>query len=277
MRSKYGGSMKVAIFQMSGCGTIEKNMEDIRKAVIESSTNKANLLCLPENCHSFTTNRETTRKNLEYLNGESIAYYKNLAKEYKISISIGGFPEKISETETKFHNTHVMISEEGEIEAVYRKMHLFDIDLDEKNKFMESEIISPGKDAIVTGSGVGLTICYDLRFPELYRRLALQGAQILLVPSAFLQRTGEAHWEVLLRARAIENQCFVIAAAQTGNLEGKRDSYGHSIVIDPWGKVLFDMENVVGVGYAELDIGSLEETRAKLPSLTHIRKDLFHL
>ena len=259
---------------MSGCADIKTNMQNIREAVEKASEMGADFLCLPENCHSFTTDREKTKQNLEYLTGESMKKYQKMAKDHNLSISIGGFPEKISEDSPKFHNTHILINSSGEIEAVYRKIHLFDINIDEKNKFFESEIIAPGKETVVS-NGIGLSICYDLRFPELYRELSEKGAKIMLVPSAFLQKTGEAHWEVLLRARAIENQCFVIAAAQTGNLENKRDSYGRSLIIDPWGKILLAMKEEVGVEMAELNFEELDSIREKLPSLKHKRNDLF--
>jgi predicted amidohydrolase len=178
--------------------------------------------------------------------------------------------------EARVFNTSVLISPEGELEAVYRKIHLFDVDLGASGGgvYRESAFIAPGREVVVAQTPeavIGLSVCYDLRFPELYRALAARGAQILAVPSAFTRETGKDHWEVLLRARAIENQAFVLAPAQCGRHSETRASHGRSLVVDPWGVVLAQAGDRPCVVLAECDLGELARVRASLPALEHRR------
>ena len=166
-----------------------------------------------------------------------------------------------------------MIDAAAEVVARYDKLHLFDVDLGDQS-WRESAAYQPGSSAVVAQTPVGvlgLSVCYDLRFPALYAALSEAGAEVLSIPAAFTVPTGLAHWHVLLRARAIENACWVVAAAQTGHHEDGRETYGHSLVIDPWGKVVLDMEEDAGVGFVEIDLASVAEARAKVPVLAHRR------
>ncbi len=174
----------------------------------------------------------------------------------------------------RMFNRSLLISAEGRVVASYDKIHMFDATLPSGTVIKESSAYRPGERAVVAGTpwgGLGMTVCYDLRFPQLYRALAQRGAVMLAIPSSFQRETGKAHWHVLLRARAIENACFVIAPALCGDHPGKRMTYGHSLVIDPWGKVLADGGDAPGVVYADLDLDQVEKVRGMLPSLTHDR------
>jgi predicted amidohydrolase len=174
----------------------------------------------------------------------------------------------------------VLINRDGEVVAQYRKIHLFDVDLANGEKHYESERIVPG-DQVVTaeidGITFGLTVCYDLRFPELYRSLALRGAQVLLVPAGFTLHTGRDHWEVLLRARAIENLCYVVAPAQVGKYPPNRECFGRSMIIDPWGLVLAQAQDMPTVIMAEIDLAQIEHARAQIPCLGHRRPEVYEM
>jgi predicted amidohydrolase len=185
----------------------------------------------------------------------------------------GSFPERARDG-LRVHNTSVLVSPRGELEAVYRKIHLFDVDLADAGTFRESARIAPGDEIVVADTpagGIGLSICYDVRFPELYRELAARGALLVTVPSAFTRETGKDHWEVLLRARAIENQVFVIAPAQCGRHSPDRASHGRSLVVDPWGVVLAQLGDRPGVAVAECDLAEQQRVRERLPALRHRR------
>ena len=189
-------------------------------------------------------------------------------------VHLGSLALRPGGDDTRYVNRGIVIDDTGAIRARYDKLHLFDVDLATGGSWRESAAYAPGTGSVVaeTPAGrLGLSICYDLRFPDLYRALSDAGAEILAVPAAFTVPTGEAHWHVLLRARAIEAGCFVIAAAQTGTHEDGRTTYGHSLVIDPWGEVLLDMGDAPGVGFAEIDLARLHEVRDRIPALRHRR------
>jgi predicted amidohydrolase len=172
------------------------------------------------------------------------------------------------------HNTSVLVGPGGELEAVYRKIHLFDVDLGDGGRFTESASVAPGKEVVVAPTpfgGVGLSVCYDLRFPELYRAQAARGAALLCVPAAFARETGKDHWEVLLRARAIENQAYVVAPAQCGRHSPERASHGRSLIVDPWGIVLAQAGDRPAVIVADCDPDELERVRRRVPALEHRR------
>jgi deaminated glutathione amidase len=174
--------------------------------------------------------------------------------------------------DARVRNTSVLLGPDGETLAVYRKIHLFDVDLPGMEHLKESKAVVPGDEVVLAGTAlgpVGLSICYDLRFPELYRELARRGARVLCVPSAFTERTGKAHWEVLLRARAVENLAYVVAPAQAGSHGGGRTSHGHAMVVDPWGAVVAQVPEGEGLAVAELDFERLERLRRELPALSH--------
>jgi predicted amidohydrolase len=197
-----------------------------------------------------------------------------LARATGAWLLLGGFPEKVAENPGKLANTSVLLDPEGSIKARYRKMHLFDVEVPGGQRFCESDAVIAGAGPVVAETpwgGLGLSICYDLRFPELYRHLAQKGARILSVPAAFTRETGKDHWHVLLRARAIENLAFVFAPAQWGFHGGKRASYGHAVVIDPWGVVLAECGERDGFALAEVDLGYQDQVRRTLPCLSHRR------
>jgi len=195
------------------------------------------------------------------------------ARAHGIHVIAGGIPER-SDDQRRPYNTCAVFSKSGEIIASYRKIHLFDVDLADGTTLRESAGSLAGKDPVVVtigGFGFGLSICYDLRFPELYRALVDRGAEVLVVPAAFTLHTGKDHWHVLLRARAIESQCFVVAAAQWGKHPQGRTTYGHSLVVDPWGTVLAEAPDRIGVVVADLVRDDLRRVRTSLPSLRHRR------
>lgn len=255
--------LSVALIQMNSGTKLEKNIERAVLMSKEAISKKAAFILLPE-VFSF----RGAGAPHELIPGSSTLPLFELAKEKKVWILAGSIRE-VSHAEGKPFNTSVLINPSGKCEVIYRKMHLFQL----QDEFREADNMTPGAAPAlgeIEGIKIGLSICYDLRFPELYRHYGHLGAQILTAPSSFTTVTGKDHWEILLRARAIENQCFVLAPNQTGVGAGKLPTYGHSMVVDPWGRILAqgseDKEEVV---YAELDFGELERIRAKLPALQH--------
>jgi len=205
--------------------------------------------------------------------GPILSAMRALAREVRAHLLLGGFPERAA-VPGRIHNTSVLLDPEGEITACYRKIHLFDVDLPGGAQFRESDAIEAGTAPVVARlpwGGLGLSICYDLRFPELFRRLTEGGARVLSVPSAFTAQTGKDHWHVLLRARAIENQAYVIAPAQFGHHGGNRNSYGHALIADPWGVVLAECGAHEGIAVAGLDFAYQDGVRSRLPCLNHRR------
>eukprot|EP01023_Acetabularia_acetabulum_P044643 TRINITY_DN4492_c0_g3_i1.p1 TRINITY_DN4492_c0_g3~~TRINITY_DN4492_c0_g3_i1.p1 ORF type:complete len:243 (-),score=28.50 TRINITY_DN4492_c0_g3_i1:522-1250(-) len=232
------------------------------------------MLFLPE-CFAFLgSSSQQSLQMAEPLNGSLIQQYQSIARENSIWLSLGGFQRKGNDEDHLF-NCHVIVDNTGEIRASYDKVHLFNVDIPNGPVLMESNFTHAGDKIVACDSPVGklgLTICYDLRFPNLYQKLSFEyWAQILLVPSAFTKQTGEAHWEILLRARAIECQCYVIAAAQAGVHNHKRESYGHSIIIDPWGTVVAKLDDplATGIAVAEIDLLKMEKIREKMPIKQH--------
>lgn len=232
------------------------------------------MLCFPESFSFIGANDGDSVKIAEPLDGPIMQQYQSLARESKIWLSLGGFQEKGSQ-EAHICNTHVVIDDAGNIRSTYRKIHLFDVDVPGGRSYKESSFTEPGKDIVALDSPVGrlgLTVCYDLRFPELYEQLRFQHeAQVLLVPAAFTKITGQAHWEILLRARAIETQCYVIAAAQAGKHNDKRESYGDTLIIDPWGTVVGRLPDRVstGIAVADIDLSLVDSVRTKMPIAKH--------
>ena len=262
--------IKIAVIQMTSTSNTIQNFSHISSCIEKASANNAKMAFLPENFHFM---RSKDLWDYQDLTGPAIQSYQELAKIHKIWLSLGGFQERIPSS-TKYYNAHIIIDINGEIKSVYRKIHLFDVDIDSKNIVRESNIAEPGPvepNVVETPLGrLGLSVCYDVRFPELYRKEVIDlKADFLAIPAAFLVPTGKAHWELLLRARAVENTCFVIAAAQCGKHHENRSSYGHSMVIDPWGEVLLDMGEEIGVGFVDIDVDRIQEIRGRLPCLKH--------
>ena len=204
----------------------------------------------------------------------ALAAVKDAAKRTGMWVHIGSLGLKSERADDRWTNRSFIINPQGEVQARYDKIHLFDVDLPDGISWRESAVYGPGDRLAITDTPwgrVGLSVCYDLRFAELYRRLSDAGAHMLLIPAAFTVPTGRDHWEILLRARAIENACFVIAPAQTGTHEDGRETYGHSMVIDPWGTVLLDMGSKEALGFADIDFTQVDAVRARIPVLRHRR------
>jgi predicted amidohydrolase len=203
-----------------------------------------------------------------------LAAAREAASRLGLWVQLGSLALRPGGGEGRYVNRGFLIDQTGAIRTRYDKLHLFDVDLPTGERWRESAAYAPGSGAVVAGTPagrLGLSICYDMRFPDLYRALSDAGAEILAVPAAFTVPTGRAHWHILLRARAIEAGCFVIAAAQVGTHEDGRSTYGHSLVVDPWGEVLLDMGEEPGVGFAEIDLALLQDVRARIPALSHRR------
>ena len=265
---------KVALYQSTTGIDPEANARALEQAIGEAAAGGAEILFTPE--MSGLLDRDSARA-LTNLRGEEedivLAAAVNAAREHRIWLSIGSLA--ILGPEGKVANRTFVIDREGQVRARYDKMHLFDVDLPTGESWRESNVYSPGQGAVlVNGTPVGklgLTICYDLRFPMLFARLAESDADVISVPAAFTVPTGRAHWHILLRARAIEAGVFVVAAAQCGRHEDGRQTFGHSLVIDPWGEVLLDMEDKPGVGFADIDLKRISDVRSRIPALNHRR------
>jgi len=267
--------MRVAVVQMCSTDDLAKNLEAAEAFVREAAEAGAELVALPEN-FAFLRREGQPVPCRQGLDGEILGCARAWARELGVWLLAGTFPEIVPGDAARFHNTSVLVAASGEIEAVYRKIHLFDVDLSEDGggAYRESALVAPGDTLVVADTpfgALGLSVCYDLRFPELYRAMADRGARWLAVPSAFTPQTGKDHWEVLLRARAIENQAFVLAPAQAGRHGPDRASYGRSMIVDPWGLVLAQAADRPGVVVADCRTADLERIRAGLPALRHRR------
>ncbi len=255
--------MIAAVIQITSGSDPERNLETATHWIERAAQAGAQLIALPENLlvmrEEFDTGPNPFAQDLA---GPLTCLLRDLARRLGVVIAGGTFPERTDDA-ARVYNTSVLIDSDGEIRGVYRKIHLFDVDLPGAS-LQESKGVVAGEARVVaaTQAGtLGLSVCYDLRFPELYRELVTRGAEILLVPSAFTVPTGSDHWQVLLRARAIENQAFVVAAAQVGTHSPRRRSYGRSMIIDPWGTVLCTVGDGEGVGWADLDPARLASSR----------------
>jgi deaminated glutathione amidase len=263
--------VRAAAVQLQSTTDTEQNLASAERHIRAAVADAAELVVLPERL-DIRGAAADYGAGAEPLEGRPISWARELARELGIDLVAGSVAERRDGHE-RVSNTSVHVGPDGEIRAVYRKIHMFDIEVD-GTVYRESKHSEPADEIVLSettgGVGLGLTICYDLRFPELYRILALRGARVITVPANFTRVTGEAHWEVLLRARAIENQVFVIAPGQ-GNLPGtERDSYGNSMIIDPWGEVLA-RSPMEGEGFiaADLDLARQDDIREKLPSLAN--------
>lgn len=263
--------MKVAAVQMCSTDNVEQNLNQARGLVELAVAGGATLVALPENFAYLRSEAEDIGYT-QSLNGELTGWLRDLARFWGIYLLAGSFPE--TAPGGKVYNSSLLLDPEGTVLAHYRKIHLFDAVLPDGTVLAESRSVEPGTEvvtAVVDGVTVGLSICYDLRFPELYRRLVAAGAEVLFVPAAFTFQTGQVHWEILLRARAIENQAFVVAPAQFGQHTPNRRSYGHAMVVDPWGTLLGVAPEAESVVLADLDFDHLRQVRTKMPCLSHRR------
>ncbi|RLT21261.1 MAG: carbon-nitrogen hydrolase family protein [Chloroflexi bacterium] len=262
--------MRVGLVQINSQEDRHRNVARAIELIDQAVAQGAQLVALPE-CVTFLGRKEHHAANAETLDGETAQAFAATAKRHGIWLHGGSIIEQTGQG--KDYNTTIMFNPQGQMVATYRKIHLFDVDI-APGSYRESDTYLPGTDVVTTdvdGITLGLTICYDMRFPELYRTLALAGAKIIAVPAAFTAFTGKDHWEVLLRARAIENQCYIIAPAQWGEHPVGRQCYGRSMIINPWGTVIAQAPDGEGVVVATLDMAELERLRKSVPSLANRR------
>lgn len=263
--------VKVACVQMNSGADIDNNLRQVGEMIRDAAAQGAEFITTPENTDFMRENAKLTIDTaLEEQGHQGIAFFSALAKELKIHLLIGSMKVKVDK---KVANRSFLFNPSGHEVARYDKIHLFDVDLQNGEKYRESDSMQGGDQAVIADTAfgkVGMTICYDVRFPYLYRGLAHKGVRILTIPAAFTAHTGRAHWEVLLRARAIENGCFVIAPAQGGTHEGGRSTYGHSMIIGPWGQVLAERkEDSAGIIIHEINLEDVTGARQAVPSLQH--------
>jgi predicted amidohydrolase len=266
-----------AVVQLTCTSDAEANWASADSLVRAAAARGARFVATPENTNYLGPHAEKVRL-AEPLDGPTCGRFAALARELGIHLLLGSFNERAADSDaaTRCFNTSVLFAPDGTILATYRKIHLFDVCVPPDVVFQESSTVVPGETVVVAETPlarIGLSICYDLRFPELYRELARGGAELLLVPSAFTATTGKDHWEPLLRARAIEDQAWVLAPAQHGRHDdgGLRHSWGHSMIVDPWGQVVASVGDGPGIAVAEIDLARLREVRRTLPALQHRR------
>ena len=267
-------TLRLSLAQTTSAKTHAANIENLSKIVREAVDEGAEMLALPEVAGLMNRNAEDLRQSVTYSKQDPfIRACQTQAKTYGIWIQAGSTPVK--GPQTKFRNHATLISPTGTVVATYDKVHLFDVFLEGKKPTGESERYSPGNRAVLVETPfgpLGMTICYDLRFPMLYRELAQQGAILTFAPSAFTVPTGKAHWEVLLRARAIENGMWIVAAAQVGRHEDGRETWGHSMIVSPWGEVIVDLGGTAtSIMTVDLDLEAPEKARRQIPSLSNDR------
>jgi deaminated glutathione amidase len=259
-----------AAIQMLACDDKGTNQQEASRWVTEAAARGARVVVLPE-VFIWRGNKKEEKNAAESIPGPTSDFLQSLARNLGIYLLGGSVLEAIPES-PKAYNTSLLFGPQGNLLASYRKIHLFDVDLENGVTARESDTREFGDTAVVAKTDLcpmGLTVCYDLRFPELYRILATQGSQLIFVPSAFTAYTGKAHWEALLRARAIENQVYIIAPDQFGKNPRSFETHGHSMIVDPWGKVLAELPDGPGIVIAEVDLDFLAKVRAELPALSH--------
>ncbi|HUF87080.1 MAG TPA: carbon-nitrogen hydrolase family protein [Thermohalobaculum sp.] len=271
--------MRAALIQLNASDDPQANLPDTERLVREAAAGGAELVLTPEVSNIVSASRAVQDQRLaREADDITLARLGEVAAELGIWLSLGSLALKSGDADGRFANRSFLIGPDGRARARYDKIHMFDVELGEGESYRESRGYRPGDRAVAADTPwgkIGLTVCYDMRFPALYRALAEAGAAILTVPSAFTVPTGRAHWEVLLRARAIETGAFVLAAAQWGRHRASRgrarETYGHSLAVDPWGRVLADAGEGVGVTRVTLDLDRVAEARAKIPSLANAR------
>lgn len=266
-----------AAVQLQSTSDEEANWRQVRELVERAAGYGASFVATPENTNYLGPHAEKVRRAepLDPETGKTVGRFAELASKLGIHLLLGSFNEKSSDPE-RCYNTSVLLGPDGSILAHYRKIHLFDVDVSSEVRFLESDTVVPGEEIVTVETELGtlgLTICYDLRFGELYRRLRTAGAQVLIIPSAFTLTTGRAHWHALVRARAIETQCWVVAPAQHGKHDdgGLRESYGHALIVDPWGNPVADAPDGPGLALAEIDLDRVAEVRRGMPVGEHRR------
>ncbi len=271
--------MRAAVLQMTSSDQPDENLAEAMKMIRKAKSQGADFAFLPEvmNCVSTSRSHQNSVLRLEE-DDATLAALRGVCAELKIWVLIGSLALKTADPDGRFANRSIVISDTGDIVSRYDKIHMFDVDVSREETYRESDGYRPGTKAVVAQTAfgkLGLTICYDVRFGHLHRTLAQAGAQILTVPAAFSYVTGAAHWEILLRARAIETGCFIVAPAQTGthatHRGAARRTHGHSLVVAPWGEVLLDAGSEPGVSCIDIDVTLVEKARKQVPSLQHDR------
>lgn len=269
-------TFRIAAVQMDSGAVRRTNIEEAFDCIDDAAAAGADVICFPE--HMDVLPSLPAPDDIDTVPGHLTRLIAEKAREHQVYIHAGSLYEQVGPG-NRSANTSMVIAPDGQVIASYRKLHMFDVLLPDGTQVRESDEVVPG-DGIVTvrtefGTW-GLAICYDLRFGELFRLLALEGAQVIFVPANFTDPTGQAHWEPLLRARAIENGCYIVAADQCGD-KPRFKAHGHSLVIDPWGQVLAEAGDGPEIIFADIDLGYVEEVRSKLPSLMNRRTDVYHL
>ncbi|MEA5467969.1 carbon-nitrogen hydrolase family protein [Spirulina sp. 06S082] len=264
-------SYLAAAIQMTSRPDLDRNLTEAEELIDLAVRQGAELVCLPEN-FSFLGPEVEKIQQADAIALKSEKFLKTIAQRFQIVILGGGFP--IPAADNKVYNTALLIDRNGQELARYYKAHLFDVNVPDGNTYQESSTVMAGMELPPvyhsdTLGTLGLSVCYDVRFPELYRHLSKQGADVLFIPAAFTAYTGKDHWQTLIQARAIENTCYAIAPAQTGNHYGTRHTHGHALIVDPWGTVLADAGNKPGIAIAEIDPRRLTRVRSQMPSLNH--------
>jgi deaminated glutathione amidase len=269
--------MRAAVLQMTSGIDPAANAAAIVEAVRQAAGQGADMLFTPEMAGYLDRNRARAAETLRSEADDPVlATVREAAARHGLWVHLGSLPLRQEDGDERWANRSFVIDSKGEIRARYDKIHLFDVDLATGESWRESAVYRPGEKVVAVDTPwgrMGLSVCYDLRFPDLYRALTNAGVTMLLVPAAFTVPTGQAHWHVLLRARAIEAGCFVIAPAQTGRHEDGRETYGHSLVIDPWGDILLDMEEKAGLALADIDLSRVEDVRGRVPAIAN-RRDI---
>ena len=274
--------LNIAAIQLNSQPNLTESMDQCLSAIQSAVDRGAHLIALPENFAFMGNEIEKQQKGAE-ISASVMEVIPEWSKQFKVSILAGGFP--VPASNGKVYNRSILFDSNGEVAASYDKIHLFDVTLSSDETYRESDTVEAGplKPAVCSLSSdqlagniretfhvnLGMSICYDLRFPELYRELTNLGSEIIFVPAAFTKPTGEAHWELLLRARAVENSLYIIAPAQTGRHGSKRETHGHAMIIDPWGNILSDADTEPGMAMATIDLNLISTIRQKLPSIHH--------
>ena len=269
-------TLRVALVQMTSSDQPEENAATAERMIRDAAGQGATLIATPEVTNCLSNSRADQHERLHAEGDDpTLARMRDTARDLGVTVLLGSLALKGAE-DGRFHNRSLLVGPDGAILARYDKIHMFDVDVDAENTFRESNAYAPGSRAVVVraaGTTLGLTICYDMRFPALHRALALAGAEVLTAPAAFTVPTGRAHWEVLLRARAIETGSYVIAPAQCGTHPGSgRRTWGHSLVVSPWGEVLADGGEAPGLVLADLDLAAVAKARAAIPALANARE-----
>lgn len=267
--------MRIGLAQMNSRDNKKENLLSAETLIRELAGYGAKLVMLPEHFDYIGPDHEKPKQAESIDSSLSLEMIRNIASDLMIHIHIGSFLERDGHN---IFNTAVVFNPSGEIIAKYRKIHLFDVEIPGGRTYLESKTISPGNQTTLFTIGdfvFGMATCYDLRFPELFRSLAGQGADVLLLPAAFTLETGKDHWELLLRARAVENQCWMAGAGQWGTAPPHHSSYGRSMVVDPWGIVIAQAADGISTVIADLDLDILHSIRTTFPALNHVRRDLF--